>query len=56
MTKIFIACKNCNPAKIMPIIQERKFPFSQGQTDIWTCVHVITYKATYPETFEKIDR
>jgi len=56
MTKIFVGCKDCDPKKVMLHIQKRKFPFSEGQTNIWTCIHVITYKATYPETFERIDK
>jgi len=55
MTTIFVACKKCIPEKIMSHIQERKLPFSEGQTNIWTCIHVITYKATYPQTFERIN-
>ncbi len=54
MTMIFVACKECNPAKIMDVKLKRNFPFSEGQTDIWTCIHVIAYKATYPQTFERI--
>jgi len=56
MTKIFVACKKCEPSDLMPHIQKRKFTFSEGQTDIWTCVHVITYESKHLETFEKISR
>ncbi len=54
MTMIFVACKECNPTEIMPVIKKRNLPFSEGQTSVWTCIHVITYKATYPQTFERI--
>jgi len=52
MTVVFIACEKCNPDKIMGVKEKRNLPFSEGQTIIWTCIHVITYKATYPQTFK----
>lgn len=56
MTEIFVTCGKCIPEKIRNIIGERTLPFSQGQTTIWTCMHVKTYKATYPAKYVELKK
>ena len=54
MTKIIITCKKCEPEKIMENVEQRTLPFSEGQTSVWTCIHVRTFKTHYPEQYLEI--
>lgn len=55
MTKIFVTCGEYNLEEIQDDIGMRSLPFSEGQTDIWTCKHVTTYKATYPAKYKVLN-
>lgn len=56
MTKIFVTCGKCDPEKIQDKIPERTLPFAEGQTIIWTCMHVKTYRAAYPAKYVELKK
>ena len=54
MTTVFVTCgaKECDPKLIEYVIDKRNLPFSEGQTTLWTCKHVTTFKRTFESKYE----
>ena len=54
MTTVFITCgaKECDPKLFENIVGKRHLPFSEGQTTLWTCKHVTTFKRTFESKYE----
>lgn len=48
MTEIMITCGKCDPDKIKDIVSERTVVIFEGQTEVWACKHVKSFKATHP--------
>jgi len=54
MTEIMITCGKCDPEAIREIQKERTICHSEGQTTVWTCMHVQSFRATYPRKYVRI--
>jgi len=54
MTEIFVTCGKCIPEKIKENIPDRTILFSEGQTTIWACVHVVGFRAVYPAKYVRL--